>query len=521
LAFVFTQREQPDVYHQHTLGQMLDFQAWPALRDRQRRVLPGQRVGMVVTADVENDPNQVGERLARWALSAVYGRGKTSSGPLYRAHHVVGDRVIVEFDHTDGGLMAARIAQIGSPPVEEPEGRLRFFAVAGADRIFHRADAWIEQDRVVVRSRRVPHPVAVRYAWHFDPRGMNLYNRAGLPASPFRTDDWPVEDLEEVVARLVREPVDRLVAMLGYPTMLHSHGAARALAARGEEQALPAAEQLLQSDNPDERCGGLRILGYLYHLGPVAKGSAYYSQKPQEVTPAVGHAIELIAPRVKDPDVLVRRCAAEALALIGAENERVFQLVCRLAVDEDPLVRTAAMRLSKYRFKSHAHNTALAYALLEQHPFGDRTSTALAGMQLNHYRIHGEIDLQFVARYLGRIEPGRGGPVVSYLGDLLRRTKLPDGNSALNDPQVLCAILELYAIGYRKYMLYGVEFWIRDPKCIPVIREKVRELQQRIEQLEKERPPMWRDLEGRYAAAIEGLQALARRIEERRRSPQK
>jgi sialate O-acetylesterase len=80
---------------------------------------------------------------------------------------------------------------LAADPVEEvKKGVLRAFAVAGADRIWHWADAEIEGDTVVVSSPQVPEPVAVRYAFSCWPEGANLYNRNGLPASPFRTDDW-------------------------------------------------------------------------------------------------------------------------------------------------------------------------------------------------------------------------------------------------------------------------------------------------------------------------------------------
>ena len=81
------------------------------------------------------------------------------------------------FLHADGSLMAK-------------DGPLTGFAVAGKDMRFSPAEARIEGDTVIVRSREVPQPVAVRYAWENDPR-CNLYNGAGLPASPFRTDNWP------------------------------------------------------------------------------------------------------------------------------------------------------------------------------------------------------------------------------------------------------------------------------------------------------------------------------------------
>ena len=99
-------------------------------------------------------------------------------GPVYRGMTVEGLAVRITFDHLAGGL----VAKGGAP---------KWFAVAGDDKKFVWADAKIDGDTVVVSSPRVPKPIAVRYAWADNPEGCNLYNRAGLPASPFRTDNWP------------------------------------------------------------------------------------------------------------------------------------------------------------------------------------------------------------------------------------------------------------------------------------------------------------------------------------------
>ena len=522
LAFAFSQRNQPDIYHAHTAGgkenkenvSELNFNAWHAHRDRQRRVLPFENTGMVVTLDVENYSGKVGERFAGWALAAVYGRGGASSGPVYKGHRIEGDCVVLEFDHADGGLTAADYPEIGRPLVEQKDGVLRFFAVAGENRIFHRAEALIEGKTVIVRSDKVAQPVAVRYACHFDPRGMNLYNRAGLPASPFSTDDWPMEPFDEAVEAYASKGPEELVALLGYPTMPHSHAAAKALGAKGETTVLPIVERLLGSRDPDERCGGLRTLGYLYWMGLIPRASGYYSQQPQEATPAIARAIEMIGEAAADADPHVRRCAAEALALIGSENETVFEIIRKLATDDDALVRTAALRMSKYRFKTHAHNTALAYALLENKPLADRTSAALAGTLLNHYRIAGPIDLAAAARYLQKIGPGQGGDVVGDLGDMLRRIQLPGSTKkALDDPEVMSAVLHLHAIGYRNYFLYGVWRWVTLEDHVPAIQEEIRRLRVEIERLGREKPEGWRDLSSRYADAIEGLEAEIVRAE--------
>jgi sialate O-acetylesterase len=513
LAFAFTQRNQPNIYHTHTAGgkvrtDALNFNAWYGHRDRQRRVLPNKNTGMIVTLDIENYSGQVGERFAGWALGGVYDKGSAASGPIYKSHRIQGAKLVIEFDHSGGGLMAAGFPEIGRPLVEQKGVSLRMFALAGADRIFHSAKARIEGDTVVVHSDAVPRPQSVRYACHFDPRGMNLYNRAGLPASPFRSDDWPIVGLDEMVGKLKDKSPETLAGMLGYPSMLHSHAAARALSQKGAATVLPMVKRLLASKDPDHRCGGLRTLGYLYWLGPIPRGSGYYSLKPQAVTPAIGRAIKMIAPSASDADPLVRRTAAEALSLIGSEDENVFAIISKLAVDDDALVRTAAMRMSKYRFNTHAHNTALAYALLDRKGLADRTSAGQAGNLLNHYRIAGPIDIAAVARYFNKIGAGQGGRVVGGLGDLLRRLEAADGHKALGDPKVLPAVLHLYSLGYRKYFLYGLWRWIDVKGSIPVLRQEIERLEGEIKRLRSDKPERWDDLSSRYADAIESLQGV-------------
>ena len=119
----------------------------------------------------------VGLRLARWALADTYRQKVETSGPLYDSHAIEGGRVRLRFKHARGLKTADGRAPAG-------------FAVAGADRKFVWAEARVEGDTVVVWSKSVPRPVAVRYAWADNP-AVNLYNSDNLPASPFRTDDWP------------------------------------------------------------------------------------------------------------------------------------------------------------------------------------------------------------------------------------------------------------------------------------------------------------------------------------------
>jgi hypothetical protein len=116
------------------------------------------------------------QRLALRARACVYGEKLPWSGPLPSGHLFKPGEVELSFTHTDGGLMAKG-------------GALTGFELAGADRVWKPATARIAGDKVVVSSSEVKQPVAARYAWHADPKA-NLCNGAGLPASPFRTDNW-------------------------------------------------------------------------------------------------------------------------------------------------------------------------------------------------------------------------------------------------------------------------------------------------------------------------------------------
>lgn len=131
----------------------------------------------------------VGARLASWALAQTYGQDVVQSGPLYREHKVEEDKIRVLFDHVGGGLMVGE--KEGLEPVQRVEdGTLSRFAIADKDQRWHWAEAVIDGDSVVVSSPVVMAPVAVRYGFSMNPEGANLYNAEGLPASPFRTDSW-------------------------------------------------------------------------------------------------------------------------------------------------------------------------------------------------------------------------------------------------------------------------------------------------------------------------------------------
>jgi sialate O-acetylesterase len=158
--------------------------AWAEVREAQ--LLTVQNVpgtGLAVTIDV-GDPNdlhphrkaEVGQRLAIWALGTTYKQDIVPSGPLYDSMRVEGRVIRIRFKYVGGGLQAK-------------DGELRGFSIAGADKKFHWATAHIDGDSVVVSSTDVNSPMAVRYAWGDSPE-CNLFNTEGLPASPFRTDDW-------------------------------------------------------------------------------------------------------------------------------------------------------------------------------------------------------------------------------------------------------------------------------------------------------------------------------------------
>ena len=157
---------------------------WAELREAQTLTLREPQTGMAVIIDIGDTKDihprnkiDVGHRLALWALANVYGQKAEYSGPLFDKFSVEGDKIRVKFKHAEG---------LKTSDGSAPKG----FAIAGEDHKFVWAEAKIEGDEIVVWSKEVAKPVAVRYAWADNPV-CNLYNKTGLPASPFRTDDWP------------------------------------------------------------------------------------------------------------------------------------------------------------------------------------------------------------------------------------------------------------------------------------------------------------------------------------------
>ena len=158
---------------------------WAELREAQTMTLDLPNTGMAVTVDI-GDPNNihpknkqdVGWRLALAAQKIAYGEDVVYSGPMYESMKVVGNSIRLRFKHAERGFMV-------------PDGeKLTGFVIAGEDQEFKPAEAVIDGDSVVVSSGAVDKPAAVRYGWLNCPV-CNLFNKEGLPASPFRTDDWP------------------------------------------------------------------------------------------------------------------------------------------------------------------------------------------------------------------------------------------------------------------------------------------------------------------------------------------
>jgi sialate O-acetylesterase len=158
---------------------------WARLREAQlltTRKLKNTAMAVITDVGDEKDihpkkKEPVGHRLALAAEALAYGKKVEYSGPVFDKMTVEGNKAVLTFTHLGGGL-------------EAKDGPLTGFTIAGEDKVFHNAEAEIKGDTIVVSSKDVDKPVAVRFGWANYPV-VNLWNKAGLPASPFRTDDWP------------------------------------------------------------------------------------------------------------------------------------------------------------------------------------------------------------------------------------------------------------------------------------------------------------------------------------------
>ena len=171
-----------------------------AMRIATQTMIP--KSGLAVAIDIGNagdihpkNKQDVGTRLARWARRDVYGeKDLVVSGPIYKSMKVEDGKIRISFDHVGKGLAIAKKDpnKPGMPEFDNDlEAKLKGFAIAGEDKRWYWANAEIDGEDVVVSAEEVAKPVAVRYAFRANPMGdCNLYNNEGLPASPFRTDEW-------------------------------------------------------------------------------------------------------------------------------------------------------------------------------------------------------------------------------------------------------------------------------------------------------------------------------------------
>lgn len=162
--------------------------AWAELREAQTKTLALPKTGMALAIDLgeaadihPKNKQDVGKRLALSALKTAYNKDVVYSGPMYQSVQFEGNKAVINFLETGSGLV-----------VKNKYGYLNGFSITGSDKKFVWAKAKITgKNTVEVFSEEVKNPIAVRYGWANNPDDLNLYNKEGLPANPFRTDDWP------------------------------------------------------------------------------------------------------------------------------------------------------------------------------------------------------------------------------------------------------------------------------------------------------------------------------------------
>ena len=189
LPFLFVQL--PNFLEEDTTPRESD---WAELRDAQASALKLPNTGMVVTIDIGDarrihpkNKLDVGKRLAIVALQVAYKKDIVAKGPTYEYMEIKSDTVIIHYAKEKDSLIT-----------KDKYGYVRGFAVAGGDNKFYWAKAYIRNNTVILTCKEVSHPVAVRYAWSFNPGIVDLYNSSGLPAVPFRTDNLPLKTAGKV-----------------------------------------------------------------------------------------------------------------------------------------------------------------------------------------------------------------------------------------------------------------------------------------------------------------------------------
>lgn len=167
---------------------------WAELQEAQTMTLSLPNTGMVVTTDLVTNPSDVhptnkqdvGKRLAAIALNNLYQKPMVSSGPMYKSMEIIENQVVVSFNDIGSGLFTP-----------DKYGYIKGFEIAGKDQIFHYAKAYINDNKVILFSDKVPNPVAVHFSWVGDATESNLFNKEGFPAVPFRTDEWKTVTKDE------------------------------------------------------------------------------------------------------------------------------------------------------------------------------------------------------------------------------------------------------------------------------------------------------------------------------------
>jgi sialate O-acetylesterase len=157
---------------------------WAQLREAQLKTLSEPNTAMAVTIDAGEwndihplDKKDVGERMALGAEKIAYGDSNlVASGPIYQSSKIEDNKIVISFNNVGSGLIAKGGTELSQ------------FAIAGEDGKYVWANAIIKDNKVIVWSDEIAHPLYVRYAWADNPEGANLYNKEGLPASPFTTD---------------------------------------------------------------------------------------------------------------------------------------------------------------------------------------------------------------------------------------------------------------------------------------------------------------------------------------------
>jgi sialate O-acetylesterase len=160
---------------------------WAELREAQQYTLQTvPNTGMCVTTDIGNakdihptNKQDVGSRLAAIALNKNYNKKVVYSGPEYKSMEIKNNKIILTFTSLGSGLMTS-----------DKYGYLKGFEIAGKNKVFHYAKAYIDNNKVVIFNEAEENPVEVRYGWADDASDCNLYNIEGFPASPFRSDNW-------------------------------------------------------------------------------------------------------------------------------------------------------------------------------------------------------------------------------------------------------------------------------------------------------------------------------------------